>query len=70
VVVTLAIAIGVANLLIDAGDIIEFRTLDTGELSIGMVMVCNPQMLFYIKVYNIKQEKTNWITLQQIIRKV
>ena len=70
VVVILAIAIGVVSLLIDAGDIVEFRTLDTGELSLGMIMVCNLQMLFYIKVYNIKQEKINWITLQQVIRKI
>ena len=59
---------GGRTLPLTKGDLIEYRCPLTGIISLGMVLVCDQALLFYISIYDIEKGKKVWIRSQNVIR--
>jgi hypothetical protein len=64
---TPVIVAGGRTLPLKKGDLIEYRCPMTGMLRLGMILVCNQALLFYITVFDIEKGKEVWIRSQNII---
>ena len=50
------------------GDLIEYRSPKTGLVCLGMILLCNEALLFYISVYDVKEGRPVWIRSQNVLR--
>lgn len=50
------------------GDLVEYLCPNTGVVSLGVILVCNQAMLFYITIHDVKKGKEVWIKSQNILR--
>jgi hypothetical protein len=66
--VTPVIVDGGHMLPLKKGDIVEYRCLSTGSICLGMILVCNQAMMFYISVYDIEKGRVVWIRSTNILR--
>jgi len=59
---------GGRTLPIEVGDLVEFMCPFDGKERLGMILVCNQAMLFYIVVYDVSEGRKYWIRSQNILR--
>ena len=62
------IAAGGLTLPLKEGDLVEYRCPMTGLLRLGMILVCNQALMFYITIFDVEKGKKIWIRSQNIIR--
>ncbi len=62
------IAAGGHILPLKRGDLVEYRCPMTGFLRLGMILVCNQALMFYISVFDVEKGEKIWIRSQNIIR--
>lgn len=66
----LAIAAGGLAKLLKKGDLIQYRCPMTGTMALGIIIVCDRELLLDIVVHNIKEARIDWITVKNITRLV
>ena len=62
------IAAGGLTLPLKEGDLVEYRCPMTGLLRLGMILVCNQALMFYITIFDVEKGKKIWIRSQNIVR--
>jgi hypothetical protein len=50
------------------GDLVEYRCPFTGDICLGMILVCNEALMFYASVYDIEKGKVIWIRSTNILK--
>ncbi len=56
------------TLPIEVGGLVELLCPFDGTVRLGMILVCNQALLFFIVVYEVSEGRKYWIRSQNILR--